>query len=162
MERLVAASACSNGYLLSSCLFFMPTQPLFVCSLADTDLYLEEQEGWLVKKGSNIATSRQLQGQTSLLWLPLLERNFAAFQEQIEVGLPFGAEERARIVATFPVTDLVLLGLQSTSSYWIGLALAWVPYNAPNTRVAQQLLLLSQDQALPQNLRHQTKRYYFT
>jgi hypothetical protein len=135
---------------------------VFVCSFVTTDLYLEEPESWLVRRGAQEANGTQLHEQASLLWLPLLERDFPTFRAHVLAGLLGEPAQKQSLFATFPLLDLLRVGLSSPSAYWLGLALAWVQYLPSKQELSDQLLALYKDHRLPQHIRHHAKRCYFT
>jgi hypothetical protein len=94
--------------------------------------------------------------------LPLLEQDYLVFQEQalkaLQHSMPHHTTEAW---ATFPMKDLVLLGL-TASTYWVEQALRWAPYVRQDEEIAKQLHCLMSATTLSQRVRHQAKRIFFT
>jgi hypothetical protein len=134
----------------------------FVASFGDRDLYVAEGHKWTLKCGAQFFDTATLKNRTTLAWLPLLEQDYADFQASLVAGLSHvGPGESAQRIASFPVQDLILLGLTSISGYWIELALQWVGKVGIWPELLPILRSLSLDSS-SQRIRHRAKRLYYT
>ncbi|MBH8560194.1 hypothetical protein [Hymenobacter negativus] len=134
----------------------------FVATFGDCDLYVEGHD-WVLKRGSLAFDTDSLKNGKTLSWLPLLEQDYADFQESLVRGLAhLGPEESALRLTAFPTQDLILLGLASPSAYWVDLALRWVGKMGTWPALLPTLHALSLDLYLPQSTRRAAKRLYYT
>jgi hypothetical protein len=135
----------------------------FVATFGECDLYVVEGHNWVLKRGSHFIDTVTLKNGKTPSWLPLLEQDYADFQEALVRGLAhLGPEESALKLAAFPAHDLILLGLASPSAYWVNLALQWVGKIGAWPALLPTLRSLSLDPYLSQPIRHAAKRLYYT
>ena len=143
----------------------MPSAPLsFIATLGALDLYVGKDDQWVVQQGPHACDTAGLRARASLLWLPLLEQDYATVRHVLLTGLAAAVSEHAaRRWAAFPVQELVLLGLAPSSSpYWVNLALAWTAHIEPGPEVLRQVQVMSLDPLMPQPIRHLAKRLFYT
>jgi hypothetical protein len=135
----------------------------FVATFGECDLHVVEGHNWVLKRGSHSLDTATLKNDKMPGWLPLLEQDYADFQEALVRGLAhLEPEESALRLVAFPAQDLILLGLASPSAYWVDLALRWVGKMGTWPALLPTLHALSLDPYLPQSTRHAAKRLYYT
>lgn len=135
----------------------------FVATFGERDLDVAEGHNWVLRCGSQRFDASALKNGTTLSWLPLLEQDYADFQAALALGLShLGPEQTALQLAAFPAQNLILLGLASSSDYWVNLALQWAGKMGVWPALFPLLRSLSLGASSSQPIRHRAKRLYYT
>ncbi len=113
---------------------------------------LSEDGEWVRIEPASVAVFRD----SGPLFLPVLAMRFNEIREILRegiqaMGIPEAIEE------TFPFEDVVLLGLESGSEYWVRLATDRVLKLLPSARIIESLVD-SSERAPTQQLRHRAKK----
>lgn len=111
--------------------------------------------GWVVTKGDKkYLVNDIILEEIFPFWLPILEEDYHPFYDKI----------KDHNTCIFPVYKLIYQGLNSGSPYWIRKAMNWlsnIKASYPDY-IKSSLEIIKSDIQLPQDIRHQAKKCYFT
>lgn len=95
-----------------------------------------------------------------IFWLPFLEIDFKSFCKNLQISLNRLIEEKkiSQPIEKFPIDKLIITALESSSEYWVNLALLWL-FEIDNYEFAKNLLeQIFIDHRYSQKVRHMAKK----